>query len=170
VPYDGAIAAYRDGRTDEAYELTQAALKADPRNAELRFLRGVLLTERGRTDEALVEFQAMVDDFPELPEPYNNIAFIQASRGQWDQARRALEQSINVVPSYALAHENLGDIYLQLAAQAYARAGRLNPQSTSARRKLATSLDLIDRTQAVPADSPTLPNPRPGAPSQVKPQ
>jgi hypothetical protein len=69
-----------------------------------------------------------------------------------------------------LAHENLGDIHLQLAAQAYARAGRLNPQSTSARRKLATSLDLIDRTQAVPADSPTLSNPRPGAPSQVKPQ
>ena len=170
VPYDGAIAAYRSGRTDEAFELTEAALKADPRNAELRFLRGVLLTERGRTDEALEVFQTMADDFPELPEPYNNIAYIQASRGQWDQARRALEQSINVVPSYALAHENLGDIHLQLAAQAYARAGRLNPQSTSARRKLATSLDLIDRTQAVPADSPTLPNPRPGAPSQVKPQ
>ena len=170
VPYDGAIAAYRSGRTDEAFELTEAALKADPRNAELRFLRGVLLTERGRTDEALEVFQTMADDFPELPEPYNNIAYIQASRGQWDQARRALEQSINVVPSYALAHENLGDIHLQLAAQAYARAGRLNPQSPSARRKLATSLDLIDRTQAVPADSPTLPNPRPGAPSQVRPQ
>lgn len=170
VPYDGAIAAYRAGRTDEAFELTEAALKADPRNAELRFLRGVLLTERGRSDEALDVFQTMADDFPELPEPYNNIAFIQASRGQWEQARRALEQSINVVPSYALAHENLGDIHLQLAAQAYARAGRLNPQSTSARRKLATSLDLIGRTQAVPADPPTPPNPRPGAPSQVKTQ
>lgn len=170
VPYDGAIAAYRAGRTDEAFTLVEEALKADPRNAELRFLRGVILTERGRSDEALEVFQTLAEDFPELPEPYNNIAFIQASRGQWDQARRALEQSINVVPNYALAHENLGDIHLQLAAQAYARAGRLDPQSVSARRKLATSLDLIDRTQAVPADTPKVPNPRPGAPSQVKPQ
>lgn len=170
VPYDGAIAAFRAGRIDEALSLTDAALLATPRDPELRFLRGVILTQRGRSDEALAIFEAMVEEFPELPEPYNNIAYIQASRGQWDEARRILEQSINVVPSYALAHENLGDIHLQLAAQAYAKAGRLDPKSDSVRRKLATSLELIGRTQAVPADPPRLPNPRPGASSQAKPQ
>ena len=170
VPYDGAIAAYRAGRIDEALDLTEAALKAEPGHPELRFLRGVILTQRGRSDEALDVFQALVEEFPELPEPYNNIAFIQAGRGRWDEARRTLEQSVNAVPSYALAHENLGDIHLQLAAQAYSRAGRLDPQSQSVRRKLATSLELIDRTQAVRPDTPKPPNPRSGAPSQVKQQ
>jgi predicted Zn-dependent protease len=52
TPYDGAIAAYRAGRVDEALGVTDEALKTDPRNAQLRFLRGVILAERGRTDEA----------------------------------------------------------------------------------------------------------------------
>jgi tetratricopeptide (TPR) repeat protein len=169
TPYDGAIAAYRAGRIDEALGVTDEALKTDPRNAQLRFLRGVILAERGRTDEALTMFRGMTEDFPELPEPYNNLAVIHAGRGEWEAARQALEQSVRAVPTYALAHENLGDIHLQLAARAYEQAGRLDARNQSTRSKLALARDLIARVQAVPPDSR---NPRPGAqpPPQVTPR
>lgn len=169
TPYDGAIAAYRAGRVDEALAVTDEALKADPRNAQLRFLRAVILAERGRTDEAVAMFRGMIEDFPELPEPYNNLAVIHAGRGEWDAARQALEQSVRAVPTYALAHENLGDIHLQLAARAYEQAGRLDARNQSTRSKLALARELIGRVQAVPPESR---NPRPGAqpPPQVTPR
>ena len=169
TPYDGVIAAYRAGRVDEALGVTDEALKTDPRNAQLRFLRGVILAERGRTDEALAMFRGMTEDFPELPEPYNNLAVIHAGRGEWEAARQALEQSVRAVPTYALAHENLGDIHLQLAARAYEQAGRLDARNQSTRSKLALVRELIARVQAVPPDSR---NPRPGAqpPPQVTPR
>lgn len=166
VPYDGAIAAYRAGRTDEALSLAERALRDDPRNPQLRFLRGVVLADRQRDDEAMAAFRSLVQDFPELAEPHNNLAVVHARRGEWDAARQALEQSIRAVPSYALAHENLGDVHLQLAALAYERAGRLDPRSPSARGKLALSRELIGRLQPATESS----NPRPGANTQAKPQ
>jgi len=163
TPYDGAIAAYRAGRVDEALTIADEALKTEPRNAQLRFLRGVILAERGRADEALAMFRGMIEDFPELPEPYNNLAVIHAGRGDWEAARQALEQSVRAVPTYALAHENLGDIHLQLAARAYEQAGRLDPRGESSRRKLALARELLVRVQALSPDSR---NPRPGAQPQ----
>ncbi len=160
VPYDGAIAAYRSGRVDEALALTDRALLADPRNPQLRFLRGTILAERGRVDDAVGVFRALVEDFPELPEPYNNLAVIHANRGELDAARAALEQSIRAVPTYALAHENLGDVLLQQAARAYEQAGRLDPRNESARGKLALARELIGRAKALPVDPR---NPRLGA-------
>jgi tetratricopeptide (TPR) repeat protein len=166
VPYDAAIAEYRAGRSAEALGLAERALQSDPRNPQLRFLRGVILTEQRRADEAIEVFRGLTEDFPELPEPYNNLAVIHAGRGAWDAARTALEQSIRAVPTYALAHENLGDIHLQLAAQSYEQAGRLDPSSESARGKLAMARELIGRVQA-PAEPKT---PRPSAQPQVNPR
>jgi tetratricopeptide (TPR) repeat protein len=167
VPYDGAIAAYRAGRPDEALTLTEKALQGDPRNVQLRFLRGTILAERGLIEQALAIFGALVEDFPELPEPYNNLAVIHAGRGDLDAARQALEQSIRAVPTYALAHENLGDVLLQQAARAYEQAGRLDPRNESTRSKLTLARELIGRVKTLPADSR---NPRPGALPQVTPR
>jgi tetratricopeptide (TPR) repeat protein len=160
VPYDGALVAWRAGRVDEALSIAEKALQGDPRNPQLRFLRGTILAERGRIDEAVGVFRALVDDFPELPEPYNNLAVIHANRGELDAARIALEQSIRAVPTYALAHENLGDVLLQQAVRAYEQAGRLDPRNESARGKLALARELTGRVNALPVDSR---NPRLGA-------
>jgi len=167
VPYDGAIAAYRAGRADEALELAERALEADPRNPQLRFLRGVILAERDRADEAIDAFTGLTEDFPELAEPYNNLAVLHARRADWDRARQALEQSIRAVPGYALAHENLGDVHLQLAARAYEQAGRLDPRNESARSKLGLARELIARVQPPATDST---HPRTSAQPQATPR
>jgi len=89
-----------------------------------------------------------------LPEPYNNLAVLYASQGQYEKARVALESSIRTHPSYATAHENLGDIYAKLASQAYDKALQLDSSNTGAKTKLAMISELIGsgaRTGRAPA-------------------
>jgi tetratricopeptide (TPR) repeat protein len=153
-PYDGAIAAYQDGRLQDALAVTDAALLVDPRNPRLRFLRGVILTDTQQPQAASDIFRAMIRDFPELPEPYNNLAVIQAAAGDFDGARQSLEQSIMALPSYAMARENLGDIYLQLAIRSYEEAGRLDTRNPSARRKLSIAREMIVKLPSAAASTP----------------
>jgi len=97
-------------------------LKTDPDSAPARFLRGVILADLKRDDEAVAVFTALTREYPELPEPYNNLAVFHANAGAIDKARQALEQSLAANPNNAVAQENLGDVYARLAAQAYQRA------------------------------------------------
>ncbi len=67
-----------------------------------------------------------------------------AGQNQFDKARAALEMAIRTNPSYATAHENLGDIYAKLASQAYNKALQLDGSNANAvRPKLALIRDLF---------------------------
>jgi tetratricopeptide (TPR) repeat protein len=95
-----------------------------------------VLTELKRTGDAVRTFTSLTEDFPELPEPYNNLAVLYAQQGNYDKAKTALELAIHTHPGYATAHENLGDIYAQLAIRAYDRALQLDKDNAAARAKL----------------------------------
>ena len=134
--------------------LPQALARADehlaknPRDAQMRFVRGVILTELKQTQQAREVFQKLTEEFPELPEPYNNLAVIYASEGRLDNARAALEQAIVAAPNYATAYENLGDIYLQMAADSYQRASKLDPANRQAGAKLSLSREMITKARS----------------------
>jgi len=125
------------GQTAAALERAERALASNPKDAQMRFLKSVLLADTGRTAEAEALLQQLVQEFPELAEPHNNLAAIYAAGGEYGKARAELEEAIRLNPGYAPAHENLGDVQALLAAQSYARALRLEPSSTSLARKLA---------------------------------
>ena len=108
----------KQGQLSQALEKADQLLASKPRDAQVRFLRGVILSELNRGGEAITVFQKLTEDYPELPEPYNNLAVLYAQQRQYDKARNALEMAIRTHPSYATAHENLGDIYARLASQA----------------------------------------------------
>lgn len=110
------------GQDAQALALIEQALAARPRDAQWRFLGGVALARTGRANEAIAVFVALNEDFPELAEPYNNLAVLYAAQGDLDKARAALEAALRSNPSYATAQENLGDLYLRLAERAYGRA------------------------------------------------
>src|SRR6185436_11331588 len=120
------------GQHKQALERVNKALAAKPRDPQARFLKAVILTEQGNTREAIDIFTRLTQDFPDLPEPYNNLAVIYASQGQYEKARAALEQSIRTHPSYATAYENLGDVYAKLASQAYDKALQLDSSNKGA--------------------------------------
>jgi len=134
---------YQQGKLAPALEKVDAYLKAQPREPQGRFLRGLILTEQKKTPEAIQVFTGLTEDFPELPEPYNNLAVLYASQGNYDKAKSALELAIHTHPSYATAHENLGDIYAQLASRAYDRALQLDKNNATAQVKLSMVKDIF---------------------------
>jgi len=134
---------FKSGQTQQALERVNRALAANPREPQARFLKGLIFTEQGKQTEAIDIFAKLTQDYPNLPEPYNNLAVIYASQGQYDKARAALEQSIRTHPSYATAYENLGDVYAKLASQAYGKALQLDSSNAGAQNKLSLVRELV---------------------------
>ncbi|MDO9151443.1 MAG: tetratricopeptide repeat protein [Methylotenera sp.] len=131
------------GQTAVALDRINTFIAANPKNAQALFMKGVLLAEQGRRDEAIKSFTEVTERFPNLPEPYNNLAVLYADQGQFDKARKALETAIKTHPSYATAHENLGDIYARMASEAYDKALQLDTGNTRAQGKLSLIKDLF---------------------------
>lgn len=138
------------GQWKPALARADAHLAKNPRDAQMRFVRGVILTEMKDTGAAREVFERLNEDFPELPEPYNNLAVLYAAQGQLDRARTLLETALSVRPDYGTAQENLGDIYLQMSADAYQRAARLQSSNRTAANKLALTRELLAKTRIVP--------------------
>ncbi len=133
----------RAGQYQSAIDKANTVLASKPKDALARFLKGVSLTELGKTNDAIAIFQSITEDNPELPEPYNNLAVLYASKGQFEKARTALELAIQTHPSYSTAHENLGDVYAKLASQAYDRALQLDKGNSGVQGKLGLIKDLF---------------------------
>ncbi len=133
----------KQGQLPAALEKVDQILAVRPKDAQARFTKGVILTEMNRLNDAAVVYQKLSEDYPELPEPYNNLAVIYASQRQYEKAKAALELAIRTHPAYATAHENLGDVYAKLASQAYDKALQLDSANTQAQTKLAMIRDLM---------------------------
>lgn len=133
----------KQGQYPQALEKVDAYLSNKPKDAQGRFLKGLIYTEMNKPVEAIAVFTKLTEDYPELPEPYNNLAVLYAQQKQYDKARTALEMAIRTHPSYAIAYENLGDIYAKLASQAYDKALQLDNANAATQNKLALIRDLI---------------------------
>jgi len=164
----------RAGQHQQALERVNKVLASKPKDAQARFLKGLIFAEQGNTKEATEMFLGLTKDYPDLPEPYNNLAVIYAAQGQYEKARGALEQSIRTHPSYATAYENLGDVYAKLASQAYDKALQIDSANPAAKNKLALVRDLVGgnppaKAVTVAAASPAAATPTAAAPSAPTP-
>ena len=145
------------GNHAAALDKINSYLNANPKNAEAMFMRGVILVEMNKRDDAIKAFTELTEKFPNLPEPYNNLAVLYADQGQYDKARKALESAIKTHPSYATAHENLGDIYARLASEAYDKALKLDTSNTRAQSKLSMITDLFGNAKRPVSRNPVTP-------------
>jgi tetratricopeptide (TPR) repeat protein len=171
------------GQQAAALDRINTYLAANPKDAQGLFLKGIILAESGKRDDAIKAFTDLTQKYPNLPEPYNNLAVLYAEQGQYDQAKKALETAIKTHPSYAIAHENLGDIYARMASEAYDKALQLDSGNSRAQSKLALIKDLFGTgnkttvaavTPAKPdataktSDKPAKPNTMPIRPADKK--
>jgi len=158
--YSDITALLKSGKAADALAKADQRLASAPKDPQLRFLRGVAQADSGKPNDAIATFTQLTQEYPELPEPYNNLAVLYAGQNQLDKARTALEMAIRTNPSYATAHENMGDIYAKLAAQAYNKALQLDATNSAALNpKLALIRELFapGRTPGVPTRTATAP-------------
>jgi len=133
----------KSGQFKEALAKADQYLQANPRDPQMRFLKGLIQSESGNKADAMATYRQLTQDFPELPEPYNNLAVLYAAQSDFDQARVALQAALRANPDYATAHENLGDVYVRLAGESYARAQQLDAGNKAVAAKLAATRQLL---------------------------
>ena len=160
----------KSGQSTLALKLIDDALAKNPKDPAMRFRRGVTLSMLDRKAEALQVFQKLVEDHPEMPAPYNNLAVLYGSQGDYDKARAALVAAIRTNPQYATAYQNLGDVYAQLASQAYSKALQLDKSDTTVPPKLVLLRELIANPgQAAATPAPVAAPPAPAPTPATKP-
>jgi len=133
-----------DGHIEQALEHVDEVLDSRPNDIAAQLLRGVLLSGNGQSDAAIDTFLAITEERPDLPEPHNNLAVLYAAQGRYDDAHGALKRAIELQPDYDVAYENLGDVYVKLAALAYTHAQRINDDNERAAQKAAATERLLD--------------------------
>lgn len=136
--YSDVAKLVREGKTAQAITQADQYLRSNQRDPQMRFLKGTAQAAAGKNDEAIATFTQLTEEYPELPEPYNNLAVIYAGQDRLDLARSALETAVRNNPGYAVAHENLGDIYARLAYQSYNRSLQLRSPNSALKLKLST--------------------------------
>lgn len=150
----------RDGQLAAAMARADQYLDKNPRDPQMRFLKGLIQQDGGQREAAIRTYEQLIEEYPELPEPYNNVAVLYASQNRYEKAREALEMATRNSRSYAIAHENLGDVYARLASEAYRQAVQLDAGNTTVAPKLALLRQLINN----PAASRLAPFPGPVSP------
>ena len=131
------------GELAAALRAADAAIQFNPSDAQSRFLRAVVLMDMQRSDEALAAFTGLSQEYPELPEPFNNIALLQVRAGRLELARQALETALRNDPSHRAARTNLGEVHLMLAVQAWQHVANSGPLDQRLVRKLDAARALV---------------------------
>lgn len=102
--------------------------------AEAQFAEGLRLAAAGKLAAAVDVFARLTDEYPQLPEPYAQLAALYVRQGQPAKAIAPLQRALSLNTDKAALQEQLGDLYVELAGQAYTAAGAAR---TSARAKAA---------------------------------
>lgn len=160
APYAQVQRLINAGQLSEAMQTAESWLGEQAKDPQMRFLKGVIQSQQGQNDAAVETFTLITQDYPELPEPYNNLAVLHAAARRYDSARAALEMAVQLNPTYATAQQNLGDVYTQLAVHAYSQALKLNPENAALRPKLTGLQGVVDSNpKPKAAILPTSPSP-----------
>ena len=126
----------KDDNPAQALELADLGLKKNDKSAQLHFMKAVSLERLGRTEEAVKVLRHLIGSYPEIPEPYNNLAVIEAGLGRLEDAVDLLNRALTINPDFALARKNLGDVYLALAREAYEQAAPKLPRNKILQKRL----------------------------------
>lgn len=143
--YDDVERLLRNGQVERAAQLSATHLQKSPQDPQMRLLNSRILDAQGRAADAMALLESLTLEFPELPEPHNNLAVLYARQGRIQEALDSLNRALQARPDYVAALENLGDLHLMQALQAYQRAGRVPTAPPSVLRKADTIAPLLPR-------------------------
>lgn len=134
------------GENQAALDVIQKRLKQNEVNTslgtdvQLQFLHARALSALGRHDAAIDLYRNMTTQYPELPEPWNNLAAEYVKQGKLEMAQDALNMALATSPNYGTAKANMGEVQLMLARQSFQDAARLGVGGSQAKAQAATDL------------------------------
>ena len=131
------------GQFPAAQALISRHLEKQPTDPQMCLMQSQIQRAQGETAKAQATLEALTQEFPELPEPYNNLAVIYAGQQRYDTALIALNQAVRARPDYVLALENLGDVHVALARQSYRQAQAVSPLSPLVSLRLDSKIQLL---------------------------
>jgi tetratricopeptide (TPR) repeat protein len=100
----------------------EQTLRQTPNDSNTRFLTAYAYQMTGKTDRAIKMYEDLIRDEPQLPEPRKNLAMLFLEQGDYDRASQLLVSAINTRINYAIAYNNLSQVYKGIASEAYRRA------------------------------------------------
>jgi len=143
--YDDVERMIRNGQYEQASQVSRQHLEKNPQDPQMRLLGSRILEARGHQAEAIAALESLTLEFPELPEPHNNLAVFYARQGRMQDALASLHRAVAARPDYTVALENLGDLYLSMALQAYQQARNTPGPSPGAAAKADALTPLLKR-------------------------
>lgn len=163
---DAARQALSQQHYSQAMKALDAVLANKPNDPEARFLKGLTLAREKQPDQAIALFQKLSEDYPQMAEAWNNLGVLYARQNELPQAKQALEKAVDLDANYGPAQENLGDVYVALAQNAYSAAGKAEDDSNGVQKKSAQLADFLKTGTSIgSAARVTRPDVRPEATS-----
>ena len=150
TPHNDVRKLLRQAKYTQALELVNKVLSTNPRDPQMRFWQGLIYEHTGQSGMALQVYQTLTQEYPELAEPHNNLGVLYAAKGDYPRAKASLEAALRANPSYAAAQENMGDLLVNMAQQAYARALTIDPKQGDSAKKIEQLKPVINLTQNKP--------------------
>ena len=153
-----------NGQAVQALEATNARLADHPDDRQAQFLHAMALARTGDAPHAIDLYRKLSTEYPQRARVWNNLGVLYARQGRLDKARDALDHAIAAEPGYAVAEENLGDVYVALASAAYRRAQQQGASAEAMNRRRSALEQLVP---ALP--SAAQPNPVSATPGAAMP-
>jgi len=149
-PHDQVKKLLRQEKYERALVLVDKYMAVNPRDPQMRFWKAWITDRTGDKQVALNMYLSLTQDYPEIAEPFNNLAVLYAAKGQFSVAKEALDAALRANPNFADAHENMGDVLIQLANYSYQRSLQINPTQRGVSRKLNTLKPSLEINQLKP--------------------
>ncbi len=150
TPHNDVRKLLRQAKYPQALLLVNKGLATNPRDPQMQFWQGFIFEQLGQPDMALQVYLDLTHEYPELAEPFNNLGVIYAAKGDYPNAKAALDNALRANPNYAAAHENMGDLLVNMARQSYERSLSVEPKQRGIAQKIERLTPVLNLTQDKP--------------------
>jgi tetratricopeptide (TPR) repeat protein len=139
--FDRSTLYYYRGNFELALNEIDKAVEIN-RTAEYLNLKGLILSELGKNDEAKKIYQEALKLEPNLAEIYNNLGLLHLKSKKIEDAAVAFQEALKRNVNYTLAYVHLGKVLLEMekydeAMQVFQRALDIDPANQEAREAIA---------------------------------
>ncbi|MEN9618814.1 MAG: hypothetical protein RL406_1051 [Pseudomonadota bacterium] len=150
TPHNDVRKLLRQAKYPQALLLVNKGLVNNPRDPQMRFWQGFIFEQLGQPEMALQVYLGLTQDYPELAEPHNNLGVLYAAKGDYPNAKASLDAALRANPNYAAAHENMGDLLINMARQSYERSLAAEPKQSTPAQKIERLKPVLAITQGKP--------------------